>query len=194
MSGNNGRQHASCSAVQSATSGSEMHLLEWTAISPVSSLALSLPYSIDRRPAAVHASSSILEMNSGVEMTNESQRILVVEDEQDLGVAIRATLERQGWGVVVAHSARDAFDLVASEPFPSVILLDLALPDLGGDEFLREVRQDPRLEHIPVIVMSACSITPPVPIAGWLPKPFESKQLIEMIDRLLPMNAAASPI
>lgn len=129
-------------------------------------------------------------------MPNESQRVLVVEDEPDLGAAIRATLERPGWEVVVAACARDAFELVASEPFPSIILLDLALPDLGGDEFLRVVRQDPRLEHIPVIVMSgwARCITPPIPIAGWLPKPFESEQLVEMMDRLLPTNAAASPI
>jgi CheY-like chemotaxis protein len=129
-------------------------------------------------------------------MPEEPQRVLVVEDERELGAAIRATLERRGWQVLVAASARDAFELVACEPFPSIILLDLGLPDLGGDEFLRAVRQDPRLEHTPVIVMSgrARSVSPPIPVAGWLPKPFEGDQLIEMLERLSFQDSAAHPL
>jgi CheY-like chemotaxis protein len=128
-------------------------------------------------------------------MANEPQRVLVVEDEPDSGMAIRALLEGRGCQVVVAANARDAFERVALEPFPSIIFLDLALPDMDGDEFLRAVRQDPRLEHIPVVVMSgwARHITPPIPIAGWLPKPFEGHQLIEILDRLSPKDAAVAP-
>jgi len=128
-------------------------------------------------------------------MPDDVQSVLVVEDEPELGVAIRALLERRGCQVVVATNARDAFERVASEPFPSIIFLDLALPDMGGDEFLRVVRQDPRLEHIPVVVMSgwARHITPPIPIAGWLPKPFEGHQLVEILDRLSPRGRGCDP-
>ena len=126
-------------------------------------------------------------------MPNDLKRVLVVEDEPEIGAAIRALLEGRGHHVMVAANAREAFERLASEPFPSIIFLDLALPDLGGDEFLRVIRQDPRLEHIPVVVMSgwARHISPPIPIAGWLPKPFEGHQLFEILDRLSPRAAPA---
>lgn len=127
-------------------------------------------------------------------MATKPARVLVVEDEPELGAAIRALLERRRpCEVVVATNARDAFERVASEPFPAIIILDLALPDMGGDEFLQIVREDPRLADIPVVVMSgwARHISPPFPIADWLPKPFDLEKLLEILDRHLPQAAPA---
>jgi CheY-like chemotaxis protein len=123
-------------------------------------------------------------------------RILVVEDEPDLGAVLRVALERSGYEVALAANARDAFERVASPPAPSAILLDLALPDMGGDEFLRTVREDPRLEQIPVVVMSewARHIDPPFAIAAWLPKPFELRDLLGILDRVAPARGAEAAL
>lgn len=88
----------------------------------------------------------------------EARRILIVEDDAEVREALAAAMAGAGAEVVVAADGKDALALLRSGPPPSAILLDVRLPRLGCEEFLREMRADPRFEHLPVITMSgACA-------------------------------------
>src|SRR5512133_2644549 len=81
------------------------------------------------------------------------RRIVVVGDDPEVHEALADAMSDACAEVVVAADVVDALALLCSGP--RVILLDLRLPRLGGDELLRVMRADPRLEHVPVITMTA---------------------------------------
>jgi CheY-like chemotaxis protein len=81
-------------------------------------------------------------------------RILIVEDDADYREALSAAMSGAGAEVAVAADGVEALAQLRSGPRPSVILLDQRLPRLGGEDFLREIRSDPRFEGVPVITMT----------------------------------------
>ncbi len=74
--------------------------------------------------------------------------IAIIEDDQHIGDILERTLTREGYGTLRAYSGTEALYLL-SEHTPDLILLDLMLPGLPGEEIL------PRMQGIPVIVVSA---------------------------------------
>jgi CheY-like chemotaxis protein len=83
------------------------------------------------------------------------KRVLIVEEDADVREALAGAMADAGAEVVVAADGVDALERLREGPRPTVILLDLRLPRLGGDAFLRTMRSDPRFEHVPVITMTA---------------------------------------
>src|SRR3954462_5227726 len=85
-----------------------------------------------------------------------SGTILVVEDDHDVRVAVRNTLEDEGYRVLSVTDGRRALELLerGAEP-PSVNLLDLMLPVMDGWELAARLRASARLCRIPVVVMTA---------------------------------------
>lgn len=83
-------------------------------------------------------------------------RVLVVEDDEDIREAVAESLEEAGYGVWLASNGAIAIDeLRASADLPCLILLDLMMPMMDGAQFLQEMRQDPRLSSLPVVVVTA---------------------------------------
>ena len=81
-------------------------------------------------------------------------RLLVVEDERDISEVLRLMLEREGYDSDLAPTLKDARALLAARTYAGMTL-DLSLPDGSGVELLRELRQNPLLRSLPVIVISA---------------------------------------
>ncbi len=81
-------------------------------------------------------------------------RILVVEDEPDVGELIRYNLAKEGYEVVRASNGVEALRQ-AREAVPDLILLDLMIPQLNGWEVCRRLRQDPATRATPVIIVTA---------------------------------------
>ncbi len=117
-------------------------------------------------------------------------RILVVEDEADARQALVDMLQRATFETVAAENGRAALE-VLSRFRPDAIVLDLAMPDMGGDELVEALRSDPQSRAVPVVIMSewARSIAPPAPVAAWLPKPFAPEELLSLLRRLVPPPA-----
>ena len=88
-----------------------------------------------------------------------SELILVVDDEADLAELVAFNLERQGFRTAKVTDGRSAIDAACSL-LPSLIILDLMMPNMDGFEFLRRLREDPRGQGIPVVVLSAMELTP----------------------------------
>ena len=81
--------------------------------------------------------------------------VLIVEDDFDLRDALVPVLEYDGHKVVSAANGQEALERLRSMPPPSLILLDLMMPVMNGEQFRAEQLRDPRLASIPVVVVSA---------------------------------------
>ncbi|MFB8028091.1 response regulator transcription factor [Streptomyces sp. NPDC056465] len=115
-------------------------------------------------------------------------RVLVVDDNKVIRQLIRVNLELEGFEVVTAADGVECLDLV-HEVCPDVITLDVVMPRLDGIQTAARLRADPRTEHLPVAVISAC--TPCEADSGaaagvdaFLAKPFEPSELVRMVRRL----------
>jgi CheY-like chemotaxis protein len=80
--------------------------------------------------------------------------VLVVEDHADLREMLAVLLESEGFLVQVARNGREALDCLRTSR-PSVILLDLMMPVMTGDEFRAHQLADPQYRDVPVICMTA---------------------------------------
>ena len=81
-------------------------------------------------------------------------RVLIVEDEPDIRELLAFHLEREGYHVTRSRSGADALRQVRARP-PDLILLDLMLPELGGLDVCRRLRQDPRTASVPIVMLTA---------------------------------------
>ncbi|UCG71253.1 MAG: response regulator [Chromatiales bacterium] len=85
--------------------------------------------------------------------------VLVVEDDAESRELMSRALEKTGWTIAEAGNGREALDLMADQT-PALILLDLMMPVMDGFEFLAEIREHPEWNDIPVVVVTAKTLTP----------------------------------
>ena len=88
-----------------------------------------------------------------------SASILVVEDDMPTREVLCRSLESMGYVPHAAVNGRSGLNWLANHPAPSLILLDLMMPEMDGFEFLRELRQQPAFADVPVIVVTAKELT-----------------------------------
>ena len=81
--------------------------------------------------------------------------ILVVEDDDDIRETTMDVLEAEGYAVVGASNGLEGLRRLEEAQRPCVILLDLMMPVMSGQEFLLRLRKEARWETIPVVVVSA---------------------------------------
>jgi PleD family two-component response regulator len=80
-------------------------------------------------------------------------RILIVEDDPDISNMLRIYFESEGYGVSLAGRGEDALDRCKRE-LPTVIVLDIMLPDMDGYDVCRKLRSNLRTSHIPIIFLT----------------------------------------
>jgi len=115
-------------------------------------------------------------------------QVMVVEDDLAVRETLRELLEEEGYRVTPACNGRDALDQLRGESCGArLILLDLMMPIMDGWQFRAEMRADPRLSGIPVVVMSADMALDQkvldLSVAGVLSKPVELDRLLETVHR-----------
>ena len=109
--------------------------------------------------------------------SEESGLILVVDDNEENRDVLARRLQKQGHWAVTAAGGREALGALAEQPF-DVVLLDIMMPDMDGYEVLSRIKNDPRTQRLPVIMISALDETDSVVrciemgAADYLPKPF----------------------
>lgn len=113
-------------------------------------------------------------------------RVLVVEDDQDTREALVALLESEGYQAQGAADGQQALALLQGDAFkPDVIVLDVFMPTMDGQQFRAALQRDPRFARIPVIL---CTGTPPLARAtadafATLEKPLDIDALLEIVQR-----------
>jgi DNA-binding response OmpR family regulator len=86
------------------------------------------------------------------------KQILLIEDDADILDALTELLSMEGFTVQTANNGKEGLDyLQSSSALPQLILVDLMMPIMDGQQFLREKAADDRLKGLPTIVMSADS-------------------------------------
>jgi two-component system phosphate regulon response regulator PhoB len=83
------------------------------------------------------------------------QKILIVEDENDLVDVLEYNIKREGYVVETATNGAEAISRIEANPAPDLVLLDLMLPDMSGVEICRHLRNNRLTRHIPVIMLTA---------------------------------------
>lgn len=120
-----------------------------------------------------------------------SQRILMVEDEEDIAFLIRFLLERHGFAVEHAADGRQALDCLTTNAPPDLALMDIMLPYHDGLELIERLRAQPGWETLPVLMLTAKAREVDVVRAlelgadDYVTKPFQPEELLARIRRLL---------
>lgn len=86
------------------------------------------------------------------------QPVLIVEDDEPTRLVIRRILEKEGWPAQEAENGQVALEYI-SRSRPGLILLDLMMPEMDGFEFMARLRQQSSNQEIPVVVITAKSLT-----------------------------------
>ena len=119
-----------------------------------------------------------------------SQRILVIEDQEDNRIILRDLLNSAGFEVIEALDGQDGVNLAESER-PDLILMDIQLPVLDGYEATRQIKMNPSLESIPVIAVTSYALGGDEAKAraagcdGYIAKPFSPRLLLAKVREFL---------
>ena len=129
----------------------------------------------------------------------KKKTVLIVEDELDMRIFISTLLETSGYQTVLTKNGSEGL-LKARDIDPDLIILDVMMPGEGGVQMYRQLKTDPALKHIPVILLSAVakktfvhylkmlntgidgSIPEP---SAYLEKPPEAEELLKLTERLI---------
>jgi CheY-like chemotaxis protein len=109
---------------------------------------------------------------------------MIVEDDPDTREMLERFLELEGFTVCSAANGQLALDVLHATSKPCVILLDLMMPVMNGWEFRAAQSCDPKLSHIPVVVVTAAGARadmPAIEADGWLSKPVDFDRLLATI-------------
>lgn len=118
-----------------------------------------------------------------------NKRVLLAEDESNIIVSLTFLLERAGFDVACEMNGRDALNAALEKP-PDVMILDVMLPSLDGFEILRQLRADPRGEHLPVLMLTAKGQREDrdnafsVGADQFITKPFSNAEVIDAVKQL----------
>jgi len=132
--------------------------------------------------------------------TSLAPKILVVDDDPDIVKYLETVLRDNGYEVLTAGGGEQGLALARSER-PDLICLDIAMPEPTGVRVYRDLRDDPELRTIPVVMVTGIlpqfrefihrrkRVPPP---AGYISKPFEVAELLATIERVLGVAAPVS--
>ena len=124
------------------------------------------------------------------------EKILVVDDEEDILELVRFNLSREGHEVLCAESGEKALEILKARPV-DLMVLDLMLPGIDGFSVAKRVKNDPRLQHVPIVMLTAKGSETDV-VTGlqlgaedYITKPFSPRVLIARIHKVLRRMAQA---
>ncbi|MFK0734771.1 MAG: response regulator [Gloeotrichia echinulata IR180] len=119
------------------------------------------------------------------------KRILLIDDNDDLGFLVSTCLEEFGsWKVSIANHAEEGLNLAKAQK-PDIILLDVMMPEMNGITLFGLLQSEPKTQAIPVIFMTAkvqnsdLELYNSLGVKGVITKPFDPLTLIEQITEML---------
>ena len=116
--------------------------------------------------------------------------VLIIDDEKDICKTLSFRLKKSGFNVFSTHTGNDALALIKENVF-DLIILDLNLPGIMGEEVCKRIREDERTENIPIIMLTAKAsdvdkvIGKVIGANAYVTKPFDIKNLMDEIKLLL---------
>ena len=108
--------------------------------------------------------------------------IVLVDDEVDIAQLLQQALELQGYRVVLAFDGAEGLEKVV-EHKPELVVTDVMMPTMDGNELIDRMRKLPETAQIPVITISAASRA--ADTERFLQKPFDLDEFLELVDATL---------
>jgi DNA-binding response OmpR family regulator len=116
--------------------------------------------------------------------------LVVAEDDAALAKVLKMRLEIEGFDVRLAADGREALALLRAKA-PDLLVCDLMMPEVDGYEVTRQVKSDPKLKRVPILILTALKEAKEreklikLGADGFAAKPFDSKELTATIRSLL---------
>jgi CheY-like chemotaxis protein len=123
-------------------------------------------------------------------MSSKKKRVLICDDDPVILRLLQVNLELEGYEVLLAHHGEEAIE-VASQGNPDLIVLDIMMPRLDGYQTMQKLKAGESTSDIPVLFLSAKAQQSDIErgqeqgVAGYLTKPFDPSELLEVIENLL---------
>ena len=121
-------------------------------------------------------------------------RVIIVEDENDIAELVALHLTREGWEAEIRGDGTSGLEAIRADP-PALVVLDLMLPGRDGFDVCREIRRDPELDLVPILILSARGEEVDK-VAGlelgaddYMVKPFAPRELVARVKRLVARTA-----
>jgi two-component system response regulator VicR len=128
-------------------------------------------------------------------MAENKKKVVCVEDEPEIIDLIRLILGRKGFDLIGATGGLEGLDAIRRVK-PDLVLLDLMMPDMDGWEVYQQMKADPELKHIPVIVVTAKAQSIDkilglhiAKVDDYVTKPFGPQELLQSVERVLAAKA-----
>jgi DNA-binding response OmpR family regulator len=118
------------------------------------------------------------------------KKILIIEDSNLVSSILKSQLREKGFEVSIAFDGKTGLQKTREEK-PDIIILDLILPGLPGEEVCKEIKKDEQTKTIPIIMLTAKDSDADKVVGRvigadlYMPKPFDINQLIREVDRLI---------
>ena len=118
------------------------------------------------------------------------RRLLVVDDDPGLLLAVSDTLRAEGYSVKTARRGADALTIIA-QSLPDLIISDIRMPGMDGFQLVRNLRSNPRTRLIPIVFLTAKDETADrvagfrTGVDAYITKPFETEELVAIIASIL---------
>ena len=129
-------------------------------------------------------------------MTADQKTVMIIEDEADAAELFAEMMRVSGFRVLKTLSSAPAINMMTAEK-PDLVLLDIMLPGISGLDILQEMREDPALATIPVVIVSAKAMPADIRrgmeagASTYLTKPVGFLELKEAVERALGRQKAS---
>lgn len=124
-------------------------------------------------------------------MVDDPKRVVCIEDEPEMIDLVRLILGRKGFMVIGANGGVEGLETVRRE-HPDLVLLDLMMPDMDGWEVYQQMKAEPDLKGIPVVVVTAKAQSIDkvlglhiAKVDDYITKPFGPQELLESVEKIL---------
>ena len=117
------------------------------------------------------------------------KHIVIADDEEGVVETVRLRLEANGYQVSTTMGVDTIEDVKRFKP--DLLLLDVTMPGMDGFAIMHELKRDPNISNVPVIVFSAkpkstlMGLFGPEGIAGYISKPYDPKEMLDLIKKVL---------
>ncbi|MFU2486815.1 response regulator transcription factor [Thauera sp. WH-1] len=119
-----------------------------------------------------------------------NKKVLIADDEQNIVISLEFLMKREGFEVLIASDGEEAVSRIRAD-HPDLVLLDVMMPKKSGFEVCQEIKADPALATVRILMLTAKGRDTEVAKGlalgadAYMTKPFSTKELVEKVRSLL---------
>ena len=124
---------------------------------------------------------------------SDKKKVIIIDDEPDIVTFLSVLLEDNGYATISAKDGQEGMEKIRAE-HPELVLLDITMPEKSGVRCYRELRENPDLKSIPIVIVTGVAkdfekfistrrqVPPP---DGFIPKPIDKQELLDTVSKFL---------